>query len=159
MKEYLYEALDEDEIRLLELQHGDEDAELHGSLHRFRLPIEEELPDEADIVLSQEIHASVPNAPPYNALSYVWGEAVKPRHQIRLVQDGQPCQLSIKPNLYEALSRLRKEIPSGKSQMLWVDAISMNQVGVLNGPSAKLSLMNLPRMTFRRRTHRSRKWP
>lgn len=130
MKEYEYEPLDEDEIRLLELQHGDEDAELHGSIHRFRLPIEAEHADEDDVILTHESDSSVLSAPAYNALSYVWGEALKPRHQVRLVQDGQHFQIPIKPNLYEALKRLRKEIALGKSQMLWIDAICMNQVSI-----------------------------
>ena len=56
---------------------------------------------------------------PYEALSYVWGDNDKPQY---IFVDDQ--ELSVTPNLYTALLRLRDyELP----RILWVDAICIDQ--------------------------------
>jgi hypothetical protein len=59
----------------------------------------------------------------YEALSYVWGEAITPqRILIRGTKNMQPCYLDITPNLYAALRQMRDpDLP----RMLWIDAICM----------------------------------
>ncbi|KAK5118220.1 hypothetical protein LTR85_008200 [Meristemomyces frigidus] len=127
MREYLYEPLEADEIRLLELQAGAADSELHGDIHTFRLPEDEEPVNSHEILLTREGGVNVPNAPRYSALSYTWGKDLSLRHAIKVLQNGRLCQLGIKPNLYDALQRLRADIPQNESAMFWVDAIAINQ--------------------------------
>ena len=127
MKDYRYISLESDEIRLLELVADDNASELHGKLDKFRLPENDE-PTSGQQVLVTRGGVDIPNAPPYEALSYTWGVAVSPKHSIKVLQDGELCQLSITPNLRDALFRIRKDIPSAGSRKLWVDAICMNQV-------------------------------
>jgi len=130
MREYQYEPLEADEIRLLELQAGEADSDLHGNLHKFRLPEDDEPLASHEVVLTREGGVNVPNAPSYSALSYTWGPDLRHRHSIRILQDGRLCQLGIKPNLYDALQRLRKSIPPHGSSLYWADAISINQADI-----------------------------
>ena len=130
MREYQYEPLEADEIRLLELQAGEADSDLHGNLHKFRLPEDDEPLASHEVVLTREGGVNVPNAPSYSALSYTWGPDLRHRHSIRILQDGRLCQLGIKPNLYDALQRLRKRIPPHGSSLYWADAISINQADI-----------------------------
>jgi len=123
MHEYQHEPLEADEIRLFELQAGDPESDLHGSIHRFRFP--EDQQDE--LVLTRESGNSVPNAPRYSALSYTWGANPRNTKTISVLQGGRLCSLGVKPNLYDALKRLRKDIPRHGSLMFWVDAISIFQ--------------------------------
>lgn len=131
MLDYQYVALEADEIRLLELQSGDPNSELHGVIHKYRLPEDDE-PDITlqQVLLTREGGYTIPNAPDYSALSYTWGNNYRNSHSISILQDGRLCKLHVKPNLYDALRRLRLEIKPNGSQMLWVDSISINQADI-----------------------------
>ena len=63
----------------------------------------------------------LPEPPPYEALSYTWGENVG--HYIDC--DGR--SLFIRENLYSALRRLRQE---RTARLLWVDAVCINQSNI-----------------------------
>jgi hypothetical protein len=56
---------------------------------------------------------------PYDALSYVWGESDKTRHICVDLLD-----LSINPNLHDALTHLRHPYIE---RIIWVDAVCINQ--------------------------------
>ncbi|OAG06673.1 uncharacterized protein CC84DRAFT_1142628, partial [Paraphaeosphaeria sporulosa] len=60
------------------------------------------------------------SAPPYEALSYTWGDDSKSACRISL--DGLPFH--IRPNLRDALRRLRQ--PRG-TRIIWIDAICIDQ--------------------------------
>jgi hypothetical protein len=61
----------------------------------------------------------IDNAPPYSAISYVWGD---PTSKSSMVCHGQP--LGITSNLSDALQQLRNE---HAHKYLWADAICINQ--------------------------------
>lgn len=65
------------------------------------------------------VPASLTNAPPYEALSYVWGDMEDSR---TLKVDGH--SLNITRNLFQALQHLLRD---GKDRLLWIDAICINQ--------------------------------
>jgi hypothetical protein len=89
-------------IRLLRLlPAADETAAIHCELFHYQLP------------------SSGEKKLPYAALSYVWGNA---DHHRTIFLDGY--QLDITPNLYDALLCLRD---CGLPQILWIDAICINQ--------------------------------
>jgi hypothetical protein len=158
--EYVYTPLEADEIRLLEVHAGDDDSDLHGSLHTFRLPVDDEPANGYEVFLTRSTGFNIPNAPPYDALSYVWGSAVRLRHHIKILQDGKLRYISLRPNLFEALRRLRKEIARDGTKMLWADSICINQVSFrypLHDSNVRRRLIYL-RTTFSRRTHRFRRW-
>jgi hypothetical protein len=96
---FIYRALDpsRSEIRLLKLEPGVRDADIHCSL----------------------VHEFLKDKPPYEALSYTWGDAKKRRD---IFMDGHI--FSITTNLEIALRYLRK---SDEARMLWVDALCINQ--------------------------------
>ena len=128
--EYIYNPLEADEIRLLELQAGDEGSDLHGILHVFRLPVEDEPLDGYEVLLTRETGVDTPNAPSYDALSYCWLSSVKGQYRMKILQDGKLRNVYLKPNLFDALERLRLEIPQDGTRMLWADSICINQVSV-----------------------------
>jgi hypothetical protein len=94
---YRYERLNFDEIRILELNPGEEDAALAGVVSVM------------DLAKAQS----------YFALSYVWGPAMK-SDQLRTSEGDIPTTSS----LTAALKRLRN---GKKSVCIWVDAICINQ--------------------------------
>jgi tetratricopeptide (TPR) repeat protein len=63
---------------------------------------------------------SLRHAPPFEALSYMWGPSHKKR-QLQL----NGCMLNITDNLWHALTQLRS---TTKDRLFWVDAISINQM-------------------------------
>lgn len=128
VKQYEYKTLEADEIRLLELHPGDLEADLHGVLHQFRLPEDDEIVNTHEVFVTREGGHVSEKAPSYEALSYTWGGNPRARKAIHVVQDGKVCQLPIKPNLFDALQRLRKDVSIGESRMLWIDAICIHQV-------------------------------
>ena len=77
-------------------------------------------------------HASLDQPPPYEALSYVWGNpfveegdsAEANKFKRSLVIPLNDCLFPVGENLYSALQHLRNEI---KPRTLWVDAICINQ--------------------------------
>jgi hypothetical protein len=75
-------------------------------------PTSEPIKCELDVVELQ-------NAPPFEALSYVWGNPDPP---VQVECNGQPK--SVTPNLGAALRRLRLE---DKERIMWIDAICINQ--------------------------------
>jgi hypothetical protein len=94
---YQYERLKFDEIRILELFQGEEDAALTGAVYVMNLA----------------------KTQPYFALSYVWGPAMK-SYQLNTSNGDIPLTTS----LTAALKRLRK---GKESVYIWVDAICINQ--------------------------------
>ena len=85
------------EFRLFLLASGDENESIDGAI----------------------LHASFDDHPPYEALSYTWGNKVS-LHPINV--DG--CTFMVTRNLLAALKRLR--LPD-QDRYLWVDAICINQ--------------------------------
>jgi hypothetical protein len=101
MEEFTYEALPSDEyIRIIELLPGGTDDVI-----RCNLTVE----------LRHHTQG------PYDAISYVWGDA-------KDAQEIICCQKSMRitNNLADALRTIRKKNP-GRSTRLWADAISINQ--------------------------------
>jgi len=71
-------------------------------------------------IISVRLHVtSLVDAPPYTAISYVWGEP-SPTKQILL--NGEA--FTIRENLWNLLNRLRSERHQG---YLWIDALSIDQ--------------------------------
>lgn len=76
--------------------------------------------DLLDIVI---FHASLNDSPDYAALSYVWND----EEPWRLVDCNSSYSILVTPNCYAALTRLRLR---KKLQILWVDAICINQADI-----------------------------
>jgi len=82
------------------------------------------LPGEPDSRICCEIkHASLNDAPQFEALSYEWGSRSNPR---RISVHGH--RISVTENLHAALNNLRYP---RKSRTLWVDALCINQDNIL----------------------------
>ncbi|TVY37179.1 Heterokaryon incompatibility protein 6,OR allele [Lachnellula occidentalis] len=97
-----YSPLDTHDIRLLELLPSlDFDAEIHCTVS----------------------HSSLEKHPPYEALSYVWGDS---NYTTSVQADGRPHHVT--KNLELALRHLRLR---ENRRLLWVDAICINQQDVL----------------------------
>ncbi|PVH86383.1 HET-domain-containing protein [Cadophora sp. DSE1049] len=79
-------------------------------------------------------HTTFADAPPYIALSYVWGE----RTGSQLISVDQE-HVSITPNLRHALQRLRPK-PGEHDLVMWVDAICINQEDI---PERNLQTANM----------------
>lgn len=131
MRKYSYEPLESDEIRLLELFAGDHNSELHGSLDKFRLPENEEPSSGQHLVITRD-GVEIQNAPAYRALSYTWGHDAEASQYLRVLQNREYCYLPMKPNLRDALLRLRSDIPSGQSIRVWIDALCIDQVSYVS---------------------------
>lgn len=68
------------------------------------------------------VHTSVDSAPPFNALSYAWGDPL-PRKEIRC--SGRVTEIG--PSLYGALRRVSLRNTGGQDNWLWADALCINQ--------------------------------
>lgn len=77
--------------------------------------------DEPDLSVDL-VHIPLDSAPPFNALSYAWGEPL-PRTEIRC--SGRAAEIG--PNLYSALRHLRLLNTGGQDNWLWADALCINQ--------------------------------
>ncbi|KAG7289929.1 hypothetical protein NEMBOFW57_006306 [Staphylotrichum longicolle] len=62
------------------------------------------------------------SAPPFEALSYVWGKIDSPADLVPITCDGHP--FGVTPNLAAALRRIRGR---SDTRLLWADAICINQ--------------------------------
>ncbi|KAK3390792.1 heterokaryon incompatibility protein-domain-containing protein [Podospora didyma] len=100
MSNFKYTTLNEGEIRIIELQPGDDISNIQGSLK------------------VASIGSSTPKR--YSALSYCWGLDSQPRRTISL--DGQ--RFEARQSLLEALQQLRSRDECAR---LWIDAICINQ--------------------------------
>ncbi|KAF7541033.1 hypothetical protein G7054_g954 [Neopestalotiopsis clavispora] len=127
MTPYIYQDLESDEIRLLELLPGVADSNVEGVLHRFRLPEDAEPNEGHQVLLTREDGFQVPNAPKFRALSYTWGNNLSPCQKLLIRQGESNFELDIRPNLDGALRRLRREHSQAASLFLWIDAICINQ--------------------------------
>ena len=68
-------------------------------------------------------HASVEDAPPYDALSYVWGTQSETS---AVLCNG--AEFSLTPSLFEALGQIcRYQSQINSSRMIWVDAVCIDQ--------------------------------
>jgi hypothetical protein len=67
---------------------------------------------------------SLDDRPTYAALSYVWGQDDPDN-----VADIGGCSMPIRPNLFNALRRLRAHA-AGKDTTIWVDAVCINQTSM-----------------------------
>ena len=72
----------------------------------------------ADPIICQFKHHSLQHKPEYAALSYTWGDSV---YDHLITCDGR--RIAISRNLYHAILKFRRT----KCQMLWADAICINQ--------------------------------
>lgn len=68
------------------------------------------------------VHNSLDSAPPFNALSYAWGDPL-PRNEILC----SGCSAEIGPSLYGALRHLSDLDTGGQDNWLWADALCINQ--------------------------------
>jgi hypothetical protein len=91
------DPLPQDHFRLLYLEPGDKDSEIHCRLAVFELQ----------------------SAPTYEALSYTWGEAVLSR---KIICNGSSLQVT--SNLHDALQYLRQ---IDGERIVWIDAVCINQ--------------------------------
>jgi hypothetical protein len=130
MRPYKYKALEANEIRLLKLHGGSLDDEVEGSLHRYRLPEDEEPEYGHEVVLTRDGGVNILKAPEYQALSYTWGEETKSRPVLKILEDDTFYYLAIKPNLDDALRQFRNDITGDEFQLFWIDAICINQEDV-----------------------------
>jgi hypothetical protein len=104
MERFRYEPLKPGEIRLLKLDHGSHEDDLHCSIFSTTL---------------EQISGLKSG---YEAVSYVWGEAGKGRY-IRCRPDSTTLAteaLSLTENLEAALRRFRDEV---SQRTLWIDAL------------------------------------
>ncbi|RSL92502.1 hypothetical protein CEP52_013759 [Fusarium oligoseptatum] len=108
MNEELYQTYageileEEDSFRLISLQPGDNDEPLILRLINTRLQ----------------------DPQPYEAVSYVWGDASR-QVLVRVVdRHGEEITMGVTPNCYAALQRLRKK---DSARTLWIDSICINQ--------------------------------
>lgn len=62
------------------------------------------------------------------------------QHQIGILQNDELCYLPIKPNLYDALLRLRRDFPPKGSMILWVGVLCIHQVGIFSQDLSPASL-------------------
>jgi Heterokaryon incompatibility protein (HET) len=100
----LYNPLNEDEIRILEVLPGREEDMIQSRLECIKL---------GNLTSN------------YNALSYVWGDPKKPKAP--LVVNGHILQVT--ENCISALTELRREfMAQSKTCFVWIDAICINQM-------------------------------
>lgn len=121
---YQYHTLGVDEIRLLQLFAGNPDDDLSGMLDTFAL--------EAAVDIAEASTPQIPvypPAPPYRALSYCWGryEATEKLWLAHSKAATVKPYLRIKPNLANALKKLRRDIKPDGYMIIWIDAICINQ--------------------------------
>jgi hypothetical protein len=131
----LYEPLDSNSIRVLEIQPGDFASDLVCSLRP--LSIEFEYQYNADSFKRHTTHAVCLNSYEpvwYTALSYVWG---KPEFTNKILLNGQTKYIT--PALDSALRHLRH---LKESKLLWVDQLCINQNDLLE-KEAQVQLMAL----------------
>ncbi|KPM36393.1 hypothetical protein AK830_g10166 [Neonectria ditissima] len=84
----------------------------------------------------------VESAPPYEALSYVWGNPSIRRSIVCSDNSGSPARIDITTNLHDALVRFR--YPS-ESRVVWTDAICINQ----DDPTEKGSQVQLMHLIYK----------
>ncbi|KAL1622801.1 hypothetical protein SLS54_004821 [Diplodia seriata] len=98
-KNYSYTRLQHtDETRLLIIQPGELESDIHCTLHHVRFS----------------------EAPEYEALSYTWGSKEKPRR----IDCGEGCELAVTENCFNAIKRLRWiDWP----RTVWIDAVCIDQ--------------------------------
>jgi hypothetical protein len=108
LKTYKYKPLDDNHIRIVHLQPG----EFNDSIF---VEISHENLDKASKIEGG-----------YKALSWQWGSNDERKRPIRIKNkgEGEIRTLPVKPNLLDALKRLRKK---DRIERLWVDAICINQ--------------------------------
>ncbi|KAJ4264311.1 hypothetical protein NW762_005507 [Fusarium torreyae] len=83
------------------------------------------------------LNTNLDNAEPYEALSYVWGDASNVVPVNVLDRSTVPVQVDITVNCHAALKRLRK---LDSPRTLWIDSICINQASTLE-KSHQLTLM------------------
>lgn len=116
---FSYSPLNWGEIRLLKLHQTDSNsAALSGSL----------------------ITAKVDDTPPYEALSYVWGN-----ESADCIIQLDNARFLIKPNLEDALKFLQKSKEKGQ-RLVWIDSICINQADI----SEKNLQVNLMKLIYQR---------
>lgn len=126
MAQYEYTPLDAlgGEIRLLTLLPG-----------RFNAPI---------CVTLKSVFLSAEKHPPFNALSYTWGNAIDPLNihvtADRRVQGIKSVTLSITRSLSEALRHLRQK---RRSTVLWIDQICIDQLNLKEKGHQVLMMPNI----------------
>lgn len=124
---YRYTQLANDEIRLFLLASGTWNSDLEGMLEIYRLPLREYASDGQPEVVQREDGRQAYMAPPYEALSYQWGEGDYVTSLNISENGGRNYHLPIKQNLKDALQQFRTEIPEYKFLPLWIDAICIDQ--------------------------------
>ncbi|KAG4433755.1 hypothetical protein IFR05_010754 [Cadophora sp. M221] len=96
-------------------------------------PLQTLLDQPMKIITAIDIY-DLDNAPPFNALSYTWGDAYRdpltpaipetpPKFELRMTCNGKP--VAITRNLYDALSAF---VDARITGLIWVDAVCINQM-------------------------------
>lgn len=117
MDPYVYEPLNPREIRLLRLHPGQPDQQLTGSIVHVPLmnPTYHPKKDNTGAHLEHPIS--------YDAISYHWGSDPNTPFQL-IVAENSVIALTV--HLHSVLQRV---VQPDKEQVIWVDAICINQVG------------------------------
>ncbi|KAM0229735.1 hypothetical protein ACHAPO_009809 [Fusarium lateritium] len=103
----------------------------------FRLISLEQGRDDAPLIISLR-STTLDNAPPYEAVSYVWGDA-NALVPVQILDDkAQAFNVAIPSNCHAALKRLRK---FDSPRTLWIDSICINQA-LLAEKAHQLTLMS-----------------
>ncbi|KAL1646839.1 hypothetical protein SLS58_002974 [Diplodia intermedia] len=98
-KHYSYTRLRHtDETRLLTIQPGEGETDVHCTLHHVRFS----------------------ERPVYEALSYTWGGKEKPCR----IECGEGSELAVTRNCFNAIKRLRR---AARSRTVWIDAVCIDQ--------------------------------
>jgi hypothetical protein len=143
---YTYDELQEDEIRLLNLQPGHPADELHASLEIYHLSVADiETREDGEELKRRLLNEKKLPRPEYEALSYYWGSKAENRYQfpIKILKDNKPFRKFLRPNLDAALRHLRSET---QERHLWVDALCINQSDDADGHKEKR--VQIPRMNL-----------
>ncbi|KAK1753766.1 heterokaryon incompatibility protein-domain-containing protein [Echria macrotheca] len=114
MATYQYANLESGQIRLLELLPGVDNDPLQGNLRVVQLSHQQFGPDTEKETIS------------FEALSYVWGSDSKP-----FTLQTPTGSIPLTESLYGFLARLRREIDSNKTRLLWADGVCIDQDSTL----------------------------
>ena len=110
LRKYKWKKIDENQIRLLTILPGPRNTELEGSFQV--IDFFEKGPESSRYK--------------YEALSYFWGDKADEPNDfyIKILDQGRSYRCPIRPNLMQALKRLRLE---EDDRVLWVDALCLHQ--------------------------------
>lgn len=99
---------------------------LDPEAHEIRILKVQRSSDESAPITLELRHASLDDKPPFNALSYTWGDET-PMTQIAIRDGVTQGFVSVRRNLFEFLKEARQSTGEWSSEWVWIDQISINQ--------------------------------